>query len=65
MQTFGLSARESTVAALIKEGKTTKQISELLCISDRAVEFHRSNIRKKLGLKDNKIDLSAHLLSID
>ncbi len=63
MQAFGLSARESTIASLIKEGKTTKQIADLLVISRRAVEFHRYNIRRKLGLDHKKTNLRAYLLS--
>ncbi len=64
MRTLGLSPRESTVASLIKEGRSTKQIAGLLGVSDRAVEFHRYNIRKKLGLEDKKTDLRTHLLSM-
>lgn len=52
------------IADLVKDGKTTKEISELLNISDRAVEFHRNNIRNKLGLKSRKINLRAYLLSL-
>lgn len=65
MQTFGLSARESTVASFIKGGKTTAEIAELLGISNRAVEYHRYKIRKKLGLYDRKIGLVEYLSSLD
>jgi DNA-binding CsgD family transcriptional regulator len=64
MQTFGLTAGEIAVASLLKEGRTTKQIAALLGVSARAVEFHRYNIRKKLGLDHRKTNLRAHLLSI-
>ena len=52
------------VADLVKAGKTTKEISEILNLSDRAIEFHRNNIRNKLGLKNKKINLQSYLLSL-
>ncbi len=52
------------VADLVKAGKTTKEISEVLNLSDRAIEFHRNNIRNKLGLKNKKINLRSYLMSL-
>ena len=56
---------EIRVANLIKEGKTNKEIAELLLISKNTVLFHRHHIRTKLGLKNKKINLRTHLLSYD
>jgi PAS domain S-box-containing protein len=56
---------EVRVANLIKEGKTNKEIAELLLISKNTVLFHRHHIRTKLGLKNKKINLRTHLLSYD
>ena len=49
---------------LIKEGRTTKEIAELLGMSVAAVDFHRNNIRKKLGLRNKKANLVSHLASM-
>jgi len=46
-----LTTREREVLKLIAEGKTNKKIADLLFISVRTVEHHRSNIMNKLGFK--------------
>ncbi len=61
---LNLTPREIQIATLIREGRTTKEISEVLKISSRAVEFHRDNIRIKLGLKKKKANLRSFLLSL-
>jgi PAS domain S-box-containing protein len=54
---------EIQIANLLRQDKTNKEISELLNCSPRTVAFHRENIRKKLGLKNKKINLKSYLLS--
>jgi PAS domain S-box-containing protein len=59
-----LTPREIEMANLIKAGKTSKEIAELLSISPAVVNFHRQNLRKKLGLKSRDSNLRAFLFSI-
>jgi PAS domain S-box-containing protein len=60
-----LTPTEIRVANLIKEGKTNKEIANLLLISKNTILFHRHNIRKKLNLANTAINLRSHLLSFD
>lgn len=55
---------EIQVANLLRQGKTNKEISELLNSSPRTIAFHRENIRKKLKLVKKKTNLKSFLLSI-
>jgi PAS domain S-box-containing protein len=64
MQSFDLTPKEIEVASYLKDGRTTKQIAEILGITPRAIEFHRYNIRKKLRLGEKKANLRAYLLSL-
>jgi PAS domain S-box-containing protein len=54
---------EIQIANLLRQGKTNKEIGELLNSSERTVAFHRENIRRKLGLKNKKTNLKSYLLS--
>lgn len=50
-QLYILSKREKEIIGLIKEGKTSKNIADILNLSHYTVETHRKNIFKKLQLK--------------
>lgn len=45
-----LSSREKEVLQLLAEGKSNKDISDLLNLSAKTVETHRANIMRKLNL---------------
>ena len=47
-----LTPRETEVVKLIAEGHTSREIGEVLSISEKTVERHRANILEKLGLRD-------------
>ena len=48
----GLTSREREVLQLIAEGYTNREIAEILCISIKTVQTHRSNLMQKLDLHD-------------
>jgi DNA-binding NarL/FixJ family response regulator len=51
-KTSPLSDREEQVAKLIGDGISSKQIADILSISEKTVSKHRSNIFRKLNLKN-------------
>jgi len=55
---------EIQISDLLIEGRTTKEIADLLNLSPRTVETHRRNIRKKLGLHKGGTNLRSYLISI-
>jgi PAS domain S-box-containing protein len=60
-----LSPTEVKVVDLIRNGKGSKEIANFLGVSGHAVNFHRKNIRLKLGLTHQKINLASYLQSLD
>ncbi len=59
-----LTPLELQTADLVKEGLSTKEIASVLGISAHAVDFHRKNIRRKLGLSGKKTNLRSYLISL-
>lgn len=50
LQKVALSSREKEVLQLIAEGKSSKEIGEILFLSPKTVDVHRNNIMKKIDL---------------
>jgi RNA polymerase sigma factor (sigma-70 family) len=46
-----LTVRQREILKLIAEGKSNKEIGDLLCLSVRTVERHRANIMDKLSIR--------------
>ncbi len=59
-----LTPTEIQMAFLIRDGKTTKEIAELLNLSGRTIESHRQSIRMKMGIRNRRANLRSHLLSM-
>jgi DNA-binding NarL/FixJ family response regulator len=49
--TDSLTVRQREILKLIAEGKSNKEIGDLLCISVRTVERHRANMMSKLNIR--------------
>ncbi len=47
-----LTEREKEVLQWLKEGRSTRDISEILNISERTVKFHVSNIVQRLNAEN-------------
>jgi len=62
---LNLTSTEIRVADLLRQDKTTKEISELLNSTPRTIAFHRNSIRQKLGIRNKKANLKAYLLSLE
>lgn len=56
------SSREIEIMSLIRAGRSSKEIAEAICVSKKTIDFHRANIRKKLGLEPGRDNLRSCLL---
>ena len=60
---ISLTDQEMRVAVMIKKGLTSQKIANMLHISLPTVKTHRKKIRKKLKIKNSKINLVSYLRS--
>lgn len=61
---YNLTPKEMELCVLIKGGFSIKEIAAMQNLSERTVETHRLNIRKKLGINSSKINLSSYLAQL-
>jgi DNA-binding NarL/FixJ family response regulator len=56
-----LTPRELEIVKLVAEGSTSEEIAQVLVISKKTVEHHRSHILEKLGMRD-RVDLTRYAI---
>ncbi len=59
-----LTPMEVRVAKLIKEGRASKEIAEILGVAEKTILTHRNNLRAKLGLRNERVNLRSYLMSL-
>ncbi len=59
-----LTPQEIKVASLVKDGRASKEIADILHVSEATVHFHRKNLRDKFGLKNKQTNLRSFLMSL-
>ncbi len=58
-----LSEREQQVFRLVAQGHSTDQIADILCVSPKTVEKHRTSLMNKLGVHD-RLELLKYAIKI-
>jgi DNA-binding CsgD family transcriptional regulator len=61
---LSLTPQEIQIAVLIKEGKNSREIADVMNLSRRTIESHREHMRRKMGLKHKRANLRSHLLAL-
>jgi len=59
-----LTPTEVRIADFIRSGKNSKEVAESMALSPSSIQWHRKNIRQKLGLTNKKINLHTYLNSL-
>lgn len=59
-----LTPQEIQIVDLIGKGKSTKEIADMLNAAVNTIATHRNNIRKKLNLRNAKVNLRSHFMSL-
>jgi PAS domain S-box-containing protein len=62
---LNLTPTEVEIASLIKEGKSTKEIAKIMGTATSSIDTHRNNIRKKLGISKENVNLRSYLQSFN
>ena len=61
---LGLTQKEIEICSMITSGLTSKEIAHILNVSYRTVDTHRANIRKKLEIKNKKVNIITYLKNL-
>lgn len=60
-----LTPQETEVANLVRNGRSSKEIAEIMGLSVAGIDFHRKRLRQKLGLANTKKNLRSYLLTLE
>ncbi len=60
-----LTPKEREICNYLKNGSGSKEIADLLNLSEQTVAKHRDHIRKKLGISNKKVNLVSFLESLE
>ena len=60
-----LTPQETEVANLVRSGRTSKEIAEIMNLSVSGVDFHRKRVRQKLGLANTQKNLRSYLMALE
>lgn len=60
-----LTPQEIEVANLVRNGRSSKEIADIMGLSVAGVDFHRKRLRQKLGLANTKKNLRSFLLTLE
>lgn len=58
-----LSEREQQVFRLVVQGSSTKEVADLLCVSPKTIEKHRTSISGKLGIQ-GRLEMLKYAIKI-
>ncbi len=59
-----LTPTEIEIAQLVMQGRTTKEIAQVMARAASTIDFHRNNIRRKLGIESRRLNLRSYLASL-
>jgi DNA-binding CsgD family transcriptional regulator len=63
VQSASLTQTEIQIANCIMQGMRSKEIAVMMKLSKGTIDFYRNNIRKKLGIRNEKANLQSYLLA--
>jgi DNA-binding CsgD family transcriptional regulator len=63
VQSANLTQTEIQIANCIMQGMRSKEIAIMMKLSKGTIDFYRNNIRKKLGIRNQKANLLSYLLA--
>jgi DNA-binding CsgD family transcriptional regulator len=60
-----LTPQETEVANLVRNGRSSKEIADIMNLSVSGVDFHRKRLRQKLGLANTQKNLRSYLMTLE